>query len=108
MKLGKSFREKSVLGHREEDAGLTHHHDENHGAETGDGTQLDKRTEPTETFSRAIDGQGNGGGHGQFLEGDDSGEDERDEDVEDGAKQKGSKNPEGHVPLWVFGLLCCG
>lgn len=47
MKLGKSFWEKSVLGHGEEDAGLTHHHDENHGAETGDCTQLDKRTEPT-------------------------------------------------------------
>ena len=47
MKLGKSFWEKSVLGHGEEDAGLTHHHDKNHGAETGDGTQLDKRTEPT-------------------------------------------------------------
>ena len=105
VKLGKSFWEKAVLGHGEEDARLPHHHDENHGAETCDGTQLDKWTEPTETFSRTIDGQGDGGWDGEFLEGDDSGEDERDENVEDGAEEKGSKNSKGHVPLWVFALL---
>ena len=105
MKLGKAFWEKSILGHGEEDARLAHHHNEDHGAETGDGTQLDERSEPAEAFSRTIDGQGNGGGHGEFLEGDDSSEDEGDEDVEDGAEQKGTKNPEGHVALGVFALL---
>ena len=105
VKLGKSFWKKSVFSHGKKDARLAHHHDEHHGTETGDGTQLDKRTEPTETFSRAIDGQGNGGRYCEFLEGDDSGEDERDEDIEDGAEQKGAKNPKRHVTLWVFALL---
>ena len=103
--MGKAFWKKSVLGHGEEDAWLTHHHNEDHGAETGDGTQLDERSEPTEAFSCTIDGQGDGGGDRQFLEGDDAGEDEGDEYVEDGAEQKGTKNPEGHVPLGVFALL---
>ena len=105
VKPGKVFWEKPVLGHGEEDPGLAHHHHEHHGAETGEGPQLDERPEPAETFSRTIDGQGNGGGNGQFLKRDDAGEDEGDEDVEDGAEQKGTKNPEGHVALGVFGLL---
>jgi len=106
VKLGKAFWEKSILGHGEEDAWLTHHHYEDHGAQTGDGTQLDERSEPTEAFSRTIDGQGYGGWDGEFLEGDDAGEDEGHEYIEDGAEQKGTKNPEGHVPLGVFAFLC--
>ncbi len=105
MKLGKAFWEKSILGHGEEDAWLTHHHDEDDGAETSDGTELDEGPEPTESFSRTIDGQGNRGGDGEFLEGDDAGEDEGDEDVEDGAEQKGTENSKGHVALGVFGFL---
>ena len=105
MKLGKAFWEKSILGHGEEDPRLAHHHNEDHGAQPGDGTQLDEGSEPTETFSRTIDGQSDGGGHGQFLEGDDAGEDEGDENVEDSAEQKGTKNSKGHVALGIFGLL---
>jgi len=56
VKLGKAFWKKSVFGHGEKDARLTHHHDEDHGAETGDGTQLDERSEPTEAFTCTIDG----------------------------------------------------
>ena len=105
VKLGKAFGEKSVLGHGEENTRLTHHHNENHRAETGDGPQLDEGSKPTETFSRTIDGQRDGSGYGQFLEGDDAGEDEGDEDVEDGAEQKGTENSKRHVALGVFGFL---
>ena len=56
VKLGEAFWEKSVLGHGEEDTRLTHHHDEDHGAEAGDGAQLDEGSEPTEAFSCTIDG----------------------------------------------------
>ena len=84
---------------------MAHHHNEDHRAKACNGTQLDKRSEPAEAFSRTIDGQGNGSGDGQFLERNDAGEDEGYEYVEDGTEQKGTKNPEGHVPLGVFALL---
>jgi len=108
VKLGKAFWKKSILSHGEENTRLTHHHHEDHGAEASDGTQLDERSEPTEAFSCTIDGQGHRGWDGEFLEWDDAGEDEGDEYVEDGAEQKGTKNPEGHVALRVFALLRCG
>jgi len=84
---------------------LAHHHNQNDGAETGDGTHLNQRAKPTKSLPGTVDGQGDRGGYGKFLEGNNSGEDKGDEDVEDGADQQRAEDSFRHIALGVAGFL---
>ena len=101
VKFGETLGQEAILGHGEKNPGLPHHHDQNDGAQAGNGPQLDQGAKPTKPLSGTVNGQSHRSRDGQLLKGDDSGKNEGDEDVENRANQEGAKDSFGHIALWV-------
>ena len=101
--LAERDRQKAVLGHREEDAGLAEHQDEDDRAQAEDGAELDERGEPGE--AHGVDALGDRLGDVELVVGDDAGEHVSHEDVEHRADGEGAEHADRHVALRVLGFL---
>ena len=100
---GRSRRQQSVLGHREEDTGLAHKLDQHDRHQADDGCDLDQGRQPEETHG--VDGHGHGRRDVEVGVAHDAGEDEREGDVDRRAGEEGPQDADGHVPLGILGFL---